>query len=311
VDPADSEDLRAAVLRAIDLSDRLATSIDQAVADATAPMGQVFTVCSATGGCGKTFYSTNIAFALAKLTGKRVALIDLDLQFGEVLTALRVRAQHTITDAIGIRDENELRTYLPEMLTAHESGVWVLPAPLDPAEADTIEPQDIIRIITALQDHFDYIIVDNPTGLGEATLAALDRSSHLFVLASLDLSSVRNLRLFLQTLDRLRIPQDDVSLILNKDQPGVGIEANDIERLFPGGFRSKIPFSREVPRSMNTGMPVVAGAPDSAVATEIVGGIVEFLPTEMQEATRASLADRRPQPWYRKLLSRRADAPAT
>jgi hypothetical protein len=62
---------------------------------------------------------------------------------------------------------------------------------------------------------------------------------------------------------------------------------------------------------MNTGMPVVAGAPDSAVATEIVGGIVEFLPTEMQEATRASLADRRPQPWYRKLLSRRADAPAT
>jgi pilus assembly protein CpaE len=311
VDPADSEDLRAAVLRAIDLSDRLATSIDQAVLDAAAPMGQVFTVCSATGGCGKTFYSTNIAFALAKLTGKRVALIDLDLQFGEVLTALRVRAQHTITDAIAIRDENELRTYLPEMLTAHESGVWVLPAPLDPAEADTIEPQDIIRIITALQDHFDYIIVDNPTGLGEATLAALDRSSHLFVLASLDLSSVRNLRLFLQTLDRLRIPQDDVSLILNKDQPGVGIEANDIERLFPGGFRSKIPFSREVPRSMNTGMPVVAGAPDSAVATEIVGGIVEFLPTEMQEATRASLADRRPQPWYRKLLSRRADAPAT
>ena len=143
------------------------------------------------------------------------------------------------------------------------------------------------------------------------TLAALDRSTHLFVLAALDLSSVRNLRMFLQTLERLRIPQDDVSLILNKDQPGVGIEAGDIERLFPRGFRSKIPFSREVPRSMNSGMPVVSTAPDSAVATELVAGVMDFLPAEAQEAARAQLADRQPQPWYRRLLSRREDAPAT
>ena len=311
VDPGDAEDLREAVLRAIDLADRLATSVDRAVADAAAPMGEVFTICSATGGCGKTFYATNVAFALARMTGKRVALVDLDLQFGEVLTALRVRAQHTITDAIAITDDDELARYVPEMMTAHESGVWVLPAPLDPAEADTIEPPDILRIIDVLRDHYDYVIVDNPTGLGEGTLAALDRSTHLFVLAALDLSSVRNLRMFLQTLERLHIPQDDVSLILNKDQPGVGIEAADIERLFPRGFRSKIPFSREVPRSMNSGMPVLSTAPDSAVATELVSGLVDFLPAESQEAARAQLADRRPQPWYRRLLSRREDAPAT
>lgn len=311
VDPTEAEDLRDAVMRAIDLSDRLALSVDQAVADAAAPMGEVFTVCSATGGCGKTFYSTNVAFALARMTGKRVALVDLDLQFGEVLTALRIRAQHTITDAIAITDEDELRGYLPEMMTAHESGVWVLPAPLDPAEADAIEPPDILRIIDVLRDLYDYVIVDNPTGLGEGTLAALDRSTHLFVLAALDLSSVRNLRMFLQTLDRLHIPRDDVSLILNKDQPGVGIEAADIERLFPSGFRSKIPFSREVPRSMNAGMPVLSTAPDSAVATEIVEGIVDFLPPAARDQARADLAERRPQPWYRRLLSRREDVPAT
>lgn len=311
VDPTEATDLKDAVLRAIDLADRLASSVDQAVADAAAPMGEVFTVCSATGGCGKTFYATNTALALSRMTGKRVALVDLDLQFGEVLTALRVRAQHTITDAIAIRDDDELSRYLPEMMTAHESGVWVLPAPLDPAEADAIDPPEILRIIDVLRDHYDYVIVDNPTGLGEATLAALDRSTHLFVLAALDLSSVRNLRLFLQTLDRLHIPQDDVSLILNKDQPGVGIEASDIERLFPRGFRSKIPFSREVPRSMNAGMPVISTAPDSAVATELVMGIVDFLPTDTQDAARAELAGRRPTPWYRRLLSRREDVLAT
>lgn len=311
VDPSEAGDLKDAVLRAIDLADRLTTSVDQAVSAATAPMGEVFTVCSATGGCGKTFYATNMALVLSRMTGKRVALVDLDLQFGEVLTALRVRAQHTITDAIAIRDDDELARYLPEMMTAHESGVWVLPAPLDPAEADAIEPPEILRIIDALRDHYDYVIVDNPTGLGESTLAALDRSTHLFVLAALDLSSVRNLRLFLQTLDRLHIPQDDVSLVLNKDQPGVGIEAADVERLFPRGFRSKIPFSREVPRSMNSGMPVISTAPDSPVATELVSGIVDFLPSESQDAARAELAERRPVPWYRRLISRREDLMAT
>jgi Flp pilus assembly CpaE family ATPase len=85
--------------------------------------------------------------------------------------------------------------------------VWVLPAPLDPAEADTIEPPDILRIIDrppgALRLHHR----GQPDRAGRGTLAALDRSTHLFVLAALDLSSVRNLRLFLQTLDRLRIPR--------------------------------------------------------------------------------------------------------
>ncbi len=102
-----------------------------------------------------------------------------------------------------------------------------------------------------------------------------------------------------------------MSLILNKDQTGVGIEASDIERLFPRGFRSKIPFSREVPRSMNAGMPVISTAPDSAVATELITGIVDFLPADSQEAARAELAGRRPTPWYRRLVSRREDVLAT
>lgn len=311
VDPTDAEQLREAVLRAVDLSDRIAEAVEHATEHALAPMGNVFTVCSATGGCGKTFYSTNLAFALARLTGKRVALVDLDLQFGEVLTALRVRAQHTISDVVSIRDDDQLREYLPDMMTAHESGVWVLPAPLDPAEADMIQPQDVLRVIDVLRDHYDYVVVDNPTGLGEPTLAALDRSTHLFVLAALDLSSVRNLRLFLQTLERLHIPQDDLSLILNKDQPGVGIDATDIERLFPNGFRSKIPFSRDVPRSMNSGMPVIAASPDSAVSTRLVAGLVDLLPADAQQAVRDQIAgSQAQQPWYRRMFSR-ADVPAT
>lgn len=307
VEVADIDELRGAILRSIDLADGLAAALEAAQEDAAAPLGQVLSVCSATGGCGKTFYATNLAVALARITGRKVALLDLDLQFGEVMTALRLRPQHTMSDAAAIDDEGELGTYLPEMLTAHESGVWVLPAPLDPAEADRVRPEDITRVLGALQQHFDYVIVDNPTGLGEGTLAALDRSTHLFVLAALDLSSVRNLRLFLQTLDRLRIPQDDLSLILNKDQTGVGIEAADIERLFPRGFRSKIPYSRQVPRSMNSGVPLFASEPASHVAGGIVDGIVDLLPAASQQVARELTALEK-DPWYRRMLRQAATA---
>lgn len=309
VDVAEMEEVREAILRSIDLADGLATALELAQENAAAPLGQVLTVCSATGGCGKTFYATNLAVALARITGRKVALLDLDLQFGEVMTALRLRPQHTMSDVAAIEDEAELGTYLPEMLTAHESGVWVLPAPLDPAEADRVGPEDITRVLGALQQHFDYVIVDNPTGLGEGTLAALDRSNHLFILAALDLSSVRNLRLFLQTLDRLRIPQDELSLILNKDQTGVGIEAQDIERLFPRGFRSKIPYSRQVPRSMNSGVPLFASEPASLVAGGIVDGIVDLLPEDSQQVARDITAVEK-TPWYRRMFQPNANASA-
>ncbi len=308
IDPTHAESLRGAILRAIDLADGLAAALEAAQEHAAAPLGQVLTVCSATGGCGKTFYATNLAVALARITGRKVALLDLDLQFGEVMTALRLRPQHTMSDVAAIDDEGELGTYLTEMLTAHESGVWVLPAPLDPAEADRVGPEDIGRVLGALQEQFDYVVVDNPTGLGEGTLAALDRSTHLFILAALDLSSVRNLRLFLQTLDRLRIPQDDLSLILNKDQTGVGIDAADIERLFPRGFRSKIPYSRQVPRSMNSGVPLFASEPASLVAGGIVEGIVDLLPQDARDAAR-ELTEVQHVPWYRRMF-RPTPAPA-
>jgi pilus assembly protein CpaE len=309
VDPTDRPELRDALLRALRLAEQLGAVLAEVEESAAAPTGEVFTVCSATGGSGKTFFSTNIAVALAKLTGRRVALLDLDLQFGEVLTSLRLKPTHTIVDAIAIDDPVELDTYLPDLLTHHEDGVWVLPAPLDPVEADNVQPRDVVRLVEVLRRHFDYVVVDTPTGLGEHALAALDRSAHLFVLAALDLASVRNLRLFLQTLDRLRIPTEGVSVVLNKDERGLGLDASEVERLFPTGFRARIPFSREVPRSMNTGQPLVTAAPTSAVSARLVDAIADLLPPEAATAAAELTAASTPTPWFKRAF-RRAPAPA-
>jgi len=256
---------------------------------------RVFTVSSATGGCGKTFFATNMALFLARHTGKRVVVVDLDLQFGEVSTALRLRPNYTIYDALQ-RDEDgdriEFGEHLSEFLVEHESGFSVLAAPKDPAEADRITPSDVTRVLEILRTRADYIVVDTPAALSEIVLAAFDLSEHLFSLATVDLPSVRNLGVFLQTLDKLRIPSENIALILNKAERDVGLDIGQIVRLFPQGFKAILPYAREVSRSINMGMPVIASDPGSEVARKLAACLLEYLP----EGERAKAAQQIDQP---------------
>jgi pilus assembly protein CpaE len=255
--------------------------IPMAVTPTVPTQAQVFTVSSATGGCGKTFMATNMALFLARHTGKRVVLVDLDLQFGEVSTALRLRPNYTIYDALrrdGDDDDFEFAEHLDEFLVTHEGGFSVLAAPKDPAEADRIGPADVTRILDVLRGHCDYLVVDTPAALTEIVLAAFDVSQHLFSLATVDLPSVRNLGVFLQTLDKLRIPSDNISLILNKAERDVGLDIGQIVRLFPQGFKAILPYAREVSRSINMGMPVLASDPTSEVSRKLAACLLEYLP---------------------------------
>ena len=259
---------------------------------ALAPPGlaKVFTVSSATGGCGKTFLATNMALYLARHTRKKVVVVDLDLQFGEVSTALRLRPKYTIYDALHRGEDGEqleFGEHLGEFLVEHEGGFSVLSAPKEPAEADRITPADVTRILEVLRTRADYVVVDTPAALTENVLAAFDLSEHLFALATVDLPSVRNLGVFLQTLDKLRIPSENISLILNKAERDVGLDINQIVRLFPQGFKAILPYAREVSRSINMGMPVLASDPTAEVSRKLAASLVEFLP----EADRSNAGD--------------------
>ncbi|MGH8991264.1 MAG: AAA family ATPase [Acidimicrobiia bacterium] len=244
-------------------------------------LARVFTVSSATGGCGKTFLATNFALYLAKYTRKRIVLVDLDLQFGEVSTALRLRPKYTIYDALNRGDDGEqldFGEHLDEFLIGHEGGFSVLAAPKEPAEADRITPADVTHILEVLRTRADYVVVDTPAALTEVVLAAFDVSEHLFSLATVDLPSVRNLGVFLQTLEKLRIPAENISLILNKAERDVGLDINQVVRLFPQGFKAILPYAREVSRSINMGMPVLASDPSSEVSRKLAACLAEYLP---------------------------------
>ncbi len=289
--PVSDRSLQDAIERAVGLSrSRQTETVPAPVSQAANPKGTVFTVSSATGGCGKTFYATNLAYFLHQHTGKRTCIVDLDLQFGEVSTALRLRPRFTISDALSREDidDVDLANHIDEYVVTHDSGVMVLPAPKDPSEADRIHPTDVTRIIEAARAKFDYVVVDTPAALTEIVLAAFDLSDQLYVMATLDLPSVRHMGVFLNTLEKLKIPSDNVKLILNKAESDVGLDIGQVTRLFPQGFTSVLPYAKEVTKSVNVGTPVLAFSPTADVSRRMAAGMVPLLPegnpTRMAEA---------------------------
>jgi pilus assembly protein CpaE len=303
--PVEDKELAEAVQRGIDLAEAatpttaapaVAAPVAAAPAAAHQP-GTVFTIASATGGCGKTFYATNLAYFLTKYTGKRVCIVDLDLQFGEVSTAMRLRPKFTIFDALQRDDETEatdLATHIEEYTVAHETGVHVLAAPREPSEADRITPPEITKVLEAVRQRFDYVIVDTPPALAETVLVAFDMSDMLWVMATLDLPSVRNMSVFLSTLDRLKVPTEHVRLILNKAETDVGIDIEQVTKLFPQGFESILPYAKEVSRSINLGMPVMAASPTAPISSLMAGGMKLLLPEDARSAVSSDAAAKKP-----------------
>ncbi|MEY2450308.1 MAG: pilus assembly protein CpaE, partial [Acidimicrobiaceae bacterium] len=291
--PVDDKELIECLDRAVELAQTSVSVAADGPAPAAAPAivtpgarppGRVFTISSATGGCGKTFFATNIGYFLTRYTGKRCCIVDLDLQFGEVVTAMRLRPKYTIFDALQREDtdEDDLRAHIEEYTVAHETGVHVLAAPREPSEADRISPPDVTRIIEAVRKQFDYVVVDTPPQLNESVLAAFDLSDMLYVMATLDLPSVRNMSVFLSTLERLKISTDNVKLILNKAESDVGIDIEQVTKLFPQGFQAVLPYAKEVSRSINLGMPVMAASPQSEISRLMTSGLKPLLPAEAQ-----------------------------
>ena len=306
--PADDSMIVASLDRAIVLAERAGATVASASPDvvnegaAPAPRhrGSIVTLASATGGCGKTFLATNLAYLMSRVPGHRVCIVDLDLQFGEVSTALHLRPKHTICDALAREAEaGDLKDCIEDYVVRHESGIAVLAAPRDPSEADRIEPPDVTKVLLAARDNFDTVIVDTPPYLSEVVLAAFDLSDSLYAVATLDLPSVRNMGVFLSTMDRLKIPADNVRLILNKAERDVGIDVEQVKKLFPQGFSAVLPYSKEVSKSINLGLPVVASSPAAPVSRRIGEAFRELTGSEAHDHAAAAA----PTGW-RRLLHR-------
>ena len=231
-------------------------------APGTAPQGRVISVVSSKGGVGKTTLSTNIAVGLALHAPQSVVLVDLDVQFGDVASALDLSPEYSLADAVSSaasHDSMVLKTFL----TRHETGLYVLAAPESPAAADGITGGDVDRVLSMLAAEFAFVVVDTAPGLSEHTLAALDRTTDPVLLTSLDVPGLRGLRKEVDTLNELGMLTDARRLVVNFADPRSGLGIADVEATIGTTVDVALSRSRSVPASVNVGVPLLqAGGSD-------------------------------------------------
>ena len=227
--------------------------------------GRVITVVSPKGGSGKTVVSTNLAVGLAARVPGRVVLLDLDLQFGDVPYALGLTPQHTIFDAVSAIDDLDATT-LKVFLTRHQSGLFALCAPEDPAVGELIPVTAVTTVIGLIASQFSYLVIDTPGGLSEHTLAALDLSTDVILIADMDLPSVRNLRKAIDAFDMLGMRGATRHLVLNRSDSRVGLTKAGIAAAAGLPIELEVPSSRHVPTSLNEARPLVTDNPRSPAA---------------------------------------------
>src|SRR3954466_13262895 len=250
--------------------------------------GRLVTVFSPKGGTGKTVLSTNLSASLAKHWGKRALLLDLDLQFGDAAIMLGIEPEKTIYDLVtapGELDSEKLAGYT----TRHACGLDILPAPLRPEDAELVTEAKLARLLEVARESYDVIVVDTSPFFHGPMLATLDRTDELLLLTSLDVPTLKNVRLSMHTLDLLSFPHNRVRVVLNRATDKVGLKQREVEGALEQKVRHELPLDRAVPLAVNRGTPVVladTGCDFSRAMRELAHSLV---PQEAKKAGKKAL----------------------
>jgi pilus assembly protein CpaE len=222
----------------------------------TAPTRRVIVVASPKGGVGKTTVATNLALGLAVAEPGSTVLVDLDVQFGDVASALALVPQYTLPDAVHGAASND-PLVLKTFLTRHPSGLQVVPGSDSPAAGDEVTAADVARLVDMLSREFRYVVVDTAPGLTDHTLTALERATDLVLLGSMDVPGVRGLRKEMDVLGELGLIPRGRHLVLNGTGSGNGLALEDVETTLGASLDVVLPRHEAVPLSTNTGVPLL------------------------------------------------------
>ena len=262
--PLDETKIEAAIEQfAHDVLKRKSTAVVEA--PAATDRGTIITVMSAKGGSGKTVTATNVALLLQRIPEAKVCLVDADLQFGDVCLVLQLEPRFTMVNA-----SHELHQLdadlLDSLLTEHPSGLKVLAAPLEPAFADDITTAGLMQMLDVLRETYDYVIVDTASLLDELLLSLVEKSDMVLMVVDMDLPSVKNAKLALETLRLLKFSTSGVKVVMNRSNSKAKLDDKEIEGALKMSIDAAIPSDALVAASVNEGRPVVESHPKSKVA---------------------------------------------
>lgn len=244
-----------------EVSRELVFALQKALARKSTPVGNgadvgaMICVLGPKGGIGKTVTSCNLGISLVE-RGKRVVLVDLDLQFGDLALSLGLTPQSTVYDlamAGGSLDAGKVEAYL----AMHSSGMRVLMAPTRPDQASSITIEFLREAFAVLRTTYDYVIVDTAPGFTPEVIASIDASSQICMVGMLDALSLKNTKLGLETLELMGYDAQRMRLVLNRADSNVGITHNDVLSILGRPPDVLVPSHRDVTRSVNEGTPIV------------------------------------------------------
>jgi pilus assembly protein CpaE len=251
---------------------------------------RVIVVASPKGGAGKTTVATNLAVGLARAGVGSTVLVDLDVQFGDVASALAMTPEYTLPDTVhGAASHDPL--VLKTFLSRHASGLYVLAGSDSPAAGDAVTADQVGRLLDTLGREFRYVVVDTAPGLADHTLTALEQATDLVLVSGMDVPGVRGLRKELDVLAQLHLLPVTRHLVLNAVDSAGGLSLADVEDTIGAPLDAVLPRHPAVPVSTNTGVPLLHGDNRDAVTRGLQTLVAGFLPERPDR--RAGLFGRR------------------
>lgn len=232
--------------------------------------GQVISFFSPKGGVGRTTISTNLAVALFQSTDRPVVLVDGSLPFGDIAVILNMNPKaKTIADLVG-SFENLDADILETVLVPHSTGIKVLLAPPTPEAAELITAANMKKVLELLRERYAFVVVDTWPSFQEVVLTMLDVADVILTLMTLEITSLKNVRVFLEIAEKLGYDEKKVQLVANRNDSSGGIKASDVE----ASLGRRIPHTivsdgRALVLAVNRGVPFVISHKDSQVSKDM------------------------------------------
>ncbi len=229
--------------------------------------GRLISIFSPKGGAGKTTFAVNVGVALAS-RGYSTLLLDLDLAFGDVPISLGLRPEHDFQEVVNMGERIDAAA-LKRLVTVHDSGLHILAPPTDPGVHERVTTAMLRKLVHVTTSEYQYVLADTAPSLDERSITIMENSDSVFLLTTLDIPSLKNLKIALETLRLVNFPMDRVKVVMNRADSKVGLDAHEVEKTLGVPVIGFIPSSRVVPAATNRGVALVTDQPKHAVSQAI------------------------------------------
>jgi pilus assembly protein CpaE len=274
VKPFSSDELTASIrqvnARERQKADRIAATPAVRAKD-PAEQGQVVAVFSPKGGVGRTTIAVNLAVAAASELGKKVTLVDASFQFGDVAVLLNLNPKDkSMAELVPQLEQGSDPDSVEAFTLTHSSGMHVLLAPPSPEMAELITPAGVKHVIEILRQHSELVVVDCAAWFSDTLLGILDLADVVLTVLTLEITSIKNTRLFLEVAEQLGYAHK-IRLVLNRADTTLGIRVADVEHSIGRKVdHTIVSDGRVVVYALNRGVPFVLSNRESQVSQDVL-----------------------------------------